>query len=152
MSKMKIEKIEQESVNTNITLTRSIFLRSMGFVYLIAYLSLFYQIQGLWGDEGLLPAKNLLEKINENYKDKSGYIFPVILWFSETINFSFNLLLKNLKSMKEDTNKKGSILPTSIFQVTLEPSESYRAHANVGIKGEYVEKNKKLVFHQDILL
>ena len=45
--------------------------------------------------------------------------------------------------MKEDTNKKGSILPTSIFQVTLEPSESYRARANVVIKGEYEDNNKK---------
>ena len=83
------KQIENENINVNMTLTRSIYLKSLAFIYLLAYLSLYFQIQGLWGDEGLLPAKNLLEKIKENYKDESSYIFPVILWCSDTINFYF---------------------------------------------------------------
>jgi hypothetical protein len=78
----------KKSANKNIILTRSLFLRSLGYIYLFAFLSLYVQIQGLWGDEGLLPVKTLLQKLTENYKEKAAfYNFPTLLWFSEAINF-----------------------------------------------------------------
>jgi hypothetical protein len=95
MSKEKV--IEKENVNINLTLTRSIYLKSFAFIYLLAYLSLYFQIQGLWGDEGLLPASNLMEKIKENYKDESTSIFPIILWYSEIFNSALIFVLKFLR-------------------------------------------------------
>jgi hypothetical protein len=81
-------------VNKNIILTRSIFLRSIALIYLFAFLSLYSQIQGLWGDEGILPAGILLTKIQEVYKEKAVFInFPTLLWYNETVNrFFINLI------------------------------------------------------------
>jgi hypothetical protein len=81
-----------ESCNKNIILTRSIYLRSVALIYLYAFLSLFLQIQGLWGDEGIIPAKVLMNKLQETYKDKFTFLgMPTIFWFSDTIN---EILLK----------------------------------------------------------
>jgi predicted DCC family thiol-disulfide oxidoreductase YuxK len=42
------------------SLTRAVFLRGLGAIYLIAFLSLFIQIDGLVGSRGILPAKDYL--------------------------------------------------------------------------------------------
>jgi hypothetical protein len=73
-----------EHVNDKIILTRSIYLRGVGLVYLFAFLSLYFQIQGLWGDEGILPAKILLERIRANSKENATFInVPTLLWYSD---------------------------------------------------------------------
>jgi hypothetical protein len=61
-----------EHVNDSITLTRSIYLRLVALVYLCAFLSLFFQIQGLWGDEGILPAKVLLDRVKDRLQDRTN--------------------------------------------------------------------------------
>ncbi len=48
-----------------IVIVRSLFLRGIAIVYLIANLSLYTQVQGLFGDEGLYPVKNFMMKLNE---------------------------------------------------------------------------------------
>lgn len=45
--------------------TRSLFLRAVGVVYLAAFLSLRWQVLGLFGADGLLPASALLERAGE---------------------------------------------------------------------------------------
>jgi predicted DCC family thiol-disulfide oxidoreductase YuxK len=50
----------------------SLFLRLLGLVYLIAFVSLWTQIDGLVGDHGILPAENYLGAV----KDHIGIRFP----------------------------------------------------------------------------
>jgi len=53
-------------------IARSLFLRLLGLVYLIAFVSLWTQIDGLVGDRGILPAENCLGTV----KDRIGIRFP----------------------------------------------------------------------------
>jgi len=94
----KIEKINKKCINPNIILTRSIFLRSLALIYLFAFLSLYFQIQGLWGEEGLLPAKILLERIKDSYKENATFSnFPALIWFHEKINTNFLQIIALLR-------------------------------------------------------
>ena len=77
----ELKRINTESVSNRIVITRTIFLRLLALVYLIAFLSLYGQIQGLWGDEGLLPAKFILQKLKDTQKEKANFFsFPTIAW------------------------------------------------------------------------
>lgn len=49
--------INYNSVSNRIVLLRSIFLRLLALIYLITFASFYRQLQGLWGDEGISPAK-----------------------------------------------------------------------------------------------
>jgi hypothetical protein len=51
-------------------LTRFVFLRLLGFVYLFAFLSLAFQVIPLIGDNGLLPADNFLDRVKSSYGSK----------------------------------------------------------------------------------
>jgi hypothetical protein len=76
-----------EHVNEKIVLMRSIYLRSVALIYLFAFVSLYFQIQGLWGDEGILPAKVLLERISEKMQENANFWnVPSLLWYSDIIN------------------------------------------------------------------
>jgi len=82
-----------QNVNNDIILTRSLFLRSLAFIYLFAFLSIYFQIQGLFGDEGILPAKNLLHVITEKNKGNVSFLgLPTLLWFSDYIGGFVSLL------------------------------------------------------------
>ena len=52
----EFHKINSEATTNRIIITRIIFLKGLSLVYLISYLSLYGQIQGLWGNEGLFPS------------------------------------------------------------------------------------------------
>ena len=43
-------------------LTRAMFLRAIGVVYLIAFISLFVQMDGLIGSKGILPVAPFLDR------------------------------------------------------------------------------------------
>src|SRR6185312_1588407 len=64
-------------------LSRWIFLRALGLIYFSAFYPLLFQIKGLIGPEGILPASKFLE-FAEKYR--SGYehfwIAPSLFWFS----------------------------------------------------------------------
>ena len=82
----EIQKINKECVSNRILITRIIFLRFLSIIYLLSFLSLYCQIQGLWGNSGILPANLFLSKIKEK---NSNYIFsyPSIIWlFNLNIN------------------------------------------------------------------
>ncbi|KAK4873362.1 hypothetical protein RN001_015391 [Aquatica leii] len=51
-------------------------------VYLFSFLSFYIQIPGLYGDNGILPVRSLLE--NNNYKSWSAKVHyqPTLLWFA----------------------------------------------------------------------
>jgi hypothetical protein len=112
----KLKKIEKESVCKERTLTRSIYLRSLALIYLFAFLSLFFQIQGLWGDEGILPAGTLLKKLSENFKEKANFKnFPTLLWFSEDINREFMRIINLIGLGNIFTNISSAHIDNSLY-------------------------------------
>ncbi len=55
------------------TFTRSIFIRLMGLVFLVAHLSLWVQIDALIGSEGILPIKHYLESIAQQLEGSDRF-------------------------------------------------------------------------------
>ena len=63
-------------------LSRWLFLRLLGGVYLIAFLSLAWQILGLVGEQGILPAGEYLARAEQVYGTSAYRIFPTLAWLS----------------------------------------------------------------------
>jgi predicted DCC family thiol-disulfide oxidoreductase YuxK len=63
-------------------LSRWLYVRLLGLVYAIAFLSLFGQIVGLVGERGLLPAAGLLEDARNNFGAEAYRLFPTLAWIS----------------------------------------------------------------------
>lgn len=61
-------------------LSRSIFLRGLGLVYLVAFLSLEWQVVGLFGAEGLRPAAEFLERVRESLGGTDLAQVPTLFW------------------------------------------------------------------------
>ena len=72
-------------------LTRSLFLRSLGAVYLVAFLSLFVQIKGLVGSHGILPVNLLLENARLQDPELSAIgrflRLPTLCWLNSSDGF-----------------------------------------------------------------
>ena len=60
--------------------SRGLFLRLLGLVYGIAFLSLAPQLPGLVGADGLLPAAAYLERVYEVQGAEAYYRLPTLLW------------------------------------------------------------------------
>src|SRR5437588_1584466 len=60
-------------------ISRWIFLRALGLIYFSAFLSLVFQIRGLIGPQGILPANNYLQAVGRSL----GHLTP--LWFAPTL-------------------------------------------------------------------
>ncbi|MCH2132186.1 MAG: lipase maturation factor family protein [Phycisphaerales bacterium] len=66
-------------------LTRRVFLRLLGLIYLIAMLSIGYQMDGLFGPEGLRPFENYLELVAAHGgSDRPFFTLPTTMWFGGT--------------------------------------------------------------------
>ncbi len=63
-------------------LSRWLFLRALGAIYLIAFVSLWTQVTGLVGANGILPAKNLLELAFEHNGYGAYWLLPTVAWFN----------------------------------------------------------------------
>lgn len=63
-------------------LTRWVFLRLLGLVYVIAFLSLLVQIAGLIGTHGILPAGDFLQAVHQNFGSAAYHLFPTLAWIS----------------------------------------------------------------------
>jgi lipase maturation factor 1 len=66
---------------------RSVFIRGLGLVYLIAFLSLFTQIPGLIGDKGILPARETMKSLRDAAdSQRIGFerylVLPTFGWIS----------------------------------------------------------------------
>ncbi len=68
-------------------MVRWIFLRAMGIIYAIAFVSLGTQIIGLVGADGILPAKNLLELVGEKIGTERYWSFPTLCWLNVSDSF-----------------------------------------------------------------
>ncbi len=65
------------------------FLRSLGIIYLVAFISLWVQVMGLIGSNGILPAKQTIEQIRQQFDAHDigagrYHIFPTLCWFSSS--------------------------------------------------------------------
>lgn len=72
-------------------LVRSIFLRLLGVVYLIAFLSLAVQFIGLVGENGISPAGEFLSAVKTRLGDDGAWRTPTLCWFDSSDRF-LNLL------------------------------------------------------------
>jgi len=61
---------------------RWIFLRALGLIYYSAFLSLVFQIRGLIGQQGILPASEYLQALAERFGHASYWYAPTLLWLS----------------------------------------------------------------------
>jgi hypothetical protein len=66
--------------------SRWIFLRLLGFVYLCAFVSLWVQLDGLIGSNGILPAERLMELARAQLGGQV-HLFPTLLWFNASDSF-----------------------------------------------------------------
>jgi len=64
--------------------SRWLFLRLLGLVYLIAFVSLAVQITGLVGEHGLLPVDEFLGQVRGRFGVSAYYNWPTLVWISPT--------------------------------------------------------------------
>jgi hypothetical protein len=62
--------------------SRWLFLRLLGVVYLIAFISLGVQMTGLVGEHGILPVGVFLDQAHEAYGAQAYRLWPTLLWLS----------------------------------------------------------------------
>ena len=62
------------------SLTRRLFLRLLGLVYLVAFASLALQIRGLVGEHGILPAERFLDWAHSIYGAGAYRLLPTLFW------------------------------------------------------------------------
>src|ERR1700722_15080284 len=61
---------------------RWIFLRALAAIYFSAFYSLLFQIKGLMGPQGILPAQDYLAAIAQSYSDARYLYAPSVFWLS----------------------------------------------------------------------
>src|SRR6202162_124438 len=59
---------------------RWLFLRALGLIYFSAFFSLVFQIRGLIGPEGILPASEYLQAVASSYGHDRFWFAPTLLW------------------------------------------------------------------------
>jgi predicted DCC family thiol-disulfide oxidoreductase YuxK len=84
-----IDKLDQliigvETRPTTYVLMRSVFLRGLGVIYLIAFWSLFVQIDGLIGSNGILPAGAFLDAVKHARGLEGYWLAPTLGWLSSS--------------------------------------------------------------------
>lgn len=62
-------------------LTRWIFMRAIAVLYFIAFMSLFVQVTGLLGGDGILPAAPWLEAVKSVSGPERYWFFPTVAWW-----------------------------------------------------------------------
>jgi len=75
----------------NFFLSRRLFLRLLGIVYLAAFLSLWVQIDGLIGSHGVLPVEQYLEAVRESTGREGLYLAPTLCWLDSSDQFLHRL-------------------------------------------------------------
>src|SRR6266581_3176776 len=63
------------------------FLRALGLVYLIAFVSLWVQIDGLVGANGILPISDYLSLARSEIGFRAIWILPTLFWFNSSNTF-----------------------------------------------------------------
>src|SRR6267143_2331131 len=63
------------------------FLRAVGLIFLIAFVSLWIQIDGLIGSNGITPVRELLPAARAQLGDRALSILPTLCWFNSSDTF-----------------------------------------------------------------
>ncbi|MER3445866.1 MAG: membrane protein [Candidatus Dadabacteria bacterium] len=63
-------------------LSRWLFLRLLGIVYFIAFLSFWIQIPSLIGSNGILPTEGFLNAVKSGLGTKAYWVVPTLAWFN----------------------------------------------------------------------
>src|SRR2546426_4640111 len=63
-------------------ISRRLFLKLMAIVYLIAFVSLWVQIEGLAGSNGILPAHQFLQQVREIVGVERFWRLPSLCWIN----------------------------------------------------------------------
>ncbi len=66
---------------------RDLFVRSLGAIYLIAFVSLWLQIDGLIGEQGILPIGRHLQLAHEQLGTDAISLLPTLCWFNSSDTF-----------------------------------------------------------------
>lgn len=69
------------SVPASHYITRRVFERGLGAIYLVAFLSLWVQIHGLIGSDGILPIADTIQTLKARGSSVSFWQFPTIAWW-----------------------------------------------------------------------
>jgi lipase maturation factor 1 len=70
---------------------RSLLLRGLAIVYLIAFLSFIPQINGLIGSNGILPIHNYLDGVHSEYGTRAYVYLPTLAWLNSSDGFLHTL-------------------------------------------------------------
>lgn len=71
-----------ESVAADHSVGAWLFLRAIGLIYIIAFLSLAFQIEGLAGRKGILPASEFLEEVRRQFGRRRFMALPTLCWLN----------------------------------------------------------------------
>ncbi|PYL59770.1 MAG: hypothetical protein DMF31_05970 [Verrucomicrobia bacterium] len=63
------------------------FLRMLGFVYLIAFVSLWVQVDGLVGRNGMSPVNQFLPAVRQQLGQDAYFLLPTLCWFDSSNGF-----------------------------------------------------------------
>ena len=63
---------------------RWLFLRALGFIYFSAFYSLAFQIKGLIGPDGILPAGDYLQAVGAAFHARRFWFAPTLLWLGSS--------------------------------------------------------------------
>ena len=74
------ERLTGTSQESRYALSRWLFLRALGIVYLIAFVSLWVQVEGLIGPDGILPAGTFLASVARRFGSDAVLLVPSVLW------------------------------------------------------------------------
>src|SRR6266478_10163662 len=69
---------------TNRLVPRWLFLRALGLIYFSAFFSLIFQIRGLIGPEGILPASEYLRAVAQSAGGGRFWYAPTLFWLSSS--------------------------------------------------------------------
>src|SRR6266850_2494208 len=73
---------DSERAGADRLIPRWIFLRALGLIYYSAFFSLVFQVRGLIGPHGILPANEYLRALVERFGHAGYWYAPTLLWFS----------------------------------------------------------------------
>ena len=100
-----------ESASENLPKTRTLFLRIVAISYCMAFTSLYPQIRGLYGDDGILPVAAQVEKIS-NWSWSQLLAKPSILGLAPVIGLSADLWIELLCLLGAIVGLIASLLPS----------------------------------------
>jgi lipase maturation factor 1 len=63
------------------------FLRALGLIYLIAFVSLWVQVDGLVGGDGVSPINQFLPAVYERFGARAYSLLPTLCWFNSSNGF-----------------------------------------------------------------